>query len=233
MPNWKKMAEAFGRAMNERVGKDTGSRRTINKSSIASDANEPGITGIKHPNSNEIASYRRGQVNGTENFYVGRDRANANAINNMDPTAKRIYDNYDFDFERAYGPDDAYRRAVELSGVEDAPSSPFEFEKRFGFDITEEPRPRTSDISRSISRVEDENSDARLAKDFEDAFNSAVERHGYDTWKKGSGDKPLDDGLNGEIHNLEREGAEDDIRAQMIEELKSGVDLSDFFEKYR
>lgn len=180
MPNWKKMAEAFGRAMNERVGKDTGVRRTVNKSSIASDANEPGITGIGHPNSDEIASYRRGQLNGNENFYVGRERAGANAINSMDPTAKR-----------------------------------------------------TSDVSRSISRIEDENSDARLAKDFEDAFNSAVERHGYDTWKKGSGGKPLDDGLNGEIHNLEREGAEDDIRAQMIEELKSGVDLSDFFEKYR
>lgn len=86
---------------------------------------------------------------------------------------------------------------------------------------------------KDVAQFEDEASDKRLAEDFEDAFNSAAERHGYDTWKKGSGNKPLDDGLNGEIHNLEREGAEDDIRAQMIEELKSGVDLSDFFEKYR
>lgn len=86
---------------------------------------------------------------------------------------------------------------------------------------------------KDAAQFEDEASDPRLAKDFEDAFNSVAERHGYDIWKKGSGDKPLDDGLNGEIHNLEREGAEDDIRAQMIEELKSGVDLSDFFEKYR
>lgn len=227
--NWKKMAQAFGRAMNERM-KDGKTAKIINSSEIADKANTPGI--YKDKDMDAVQAYRRGQNEGTENFYIGRERATDNAINNMDPTAKRIYDNYDFDFERAYGPDGAYRRAVELSGVEDAPSSPFEFEERFGFDITRAPNPRKSDISRNISNVEDEHSSMRLQDDFEKAFDEAAENHGYKKWREESKNMPLDDGFGGDLHDVDRADAVQRAREQMIEDLKRGMDISDVLKKY-
>ena len=228
MANKWKMAAAFGRAMNSRLGKDGKAAKTINASEIADKANTPGI--YKDKDMDAIHAYRRGQNEGTENFYVGRERAGENAVTNMDPDAKRIYENYDFDYERAYGQDDAYARAVKLSGVENAPSSSTDFIDRYGFDISEGPKPRTSDVSHQISRIEDENSDARLQREFEKSFDDAAENHGYKRWREGSGDKPLDDGLGGEIHNVERELTEDEVRQRMIEDLKRGADISDVLE---
>ena len=167
MPNWKKMAEAFGRAMNERVGKENHTRFTINSSKTARRANDP-----RHDfddnfsDTPESAAYSVGQFHGNENFSVGHDQARESA------------------------------------------GTAF---------------PRSSDVSRRISRIEDENSDTRLAKDFEnefeEAYKSALDRHDRQTARNAFKDGGFD--------------SDDDIRAQMIEELKSGVDLSDFFEKYR
>lgn len=162
MPNWKKMAEAFGRAVRTPDPESRETARNIHQALADKSFHDM-------------------------EFAKGQTRA---AVDADELNSKAAY------FENKYG-----GNKIPRSAFRDA--------------------------------LEEELTDKRLADDFEDAFNSAVERHGYDTWKKGSGDKPLNDGLNGEIHNLEREGAEDDIRAQMIEELKSGVDLSDFFEKYR
>lgn len=221
MANWKKMAEAFGRAMNERM-KDGKTAKIINSSEIADKANTPGI--YKDKDMDAIQAYRRGQNEGTENFYIGRERATDNAINNMDPTAKRIYDNYDFDYERAYGPDGAYRRAVELSGVEDAPSSPFEFEERFGFDISKSPSPRKSDVSRSISSVEDEHSSMRLQDEFNKAFDEAAENHGYNKWRNESKDMPVNDGFGGSLHDVNREDAVQRSREEIIKALQQNTD---------
>ena len=227
MANWK-MAKAFGRAMSERLGKDGKAAKAVNNSEIAKKANTDRLyTG---PDKDAVTAYRRGQVNGNENFYVGAERARESTVNNMDPDAKRIYDNYDLDYERAYGPEDAYRRAVELSDVEDAPRDINAFRERYGFDISDTPTPRTSDISRQISRVEDENSDTRLANELEEAFDEATERHGYDKWRKEAANKPVDDGLGGEIHNVERELTEDEVRQRMIDDLKRGADISDVLE---
>jgi hypothetical protein len=226
MASWK-MAKAFGRAMSERMGKDGKAAKAVNNSEIAKAANN-GVWNDKDIET--IDAYRKGQREGNENFYVGREAATEDAMNRMDPDAKRIWENYDFDYERAYGPADAYRRAVELSGVEDAPSSSAEFFDRYGFDIADRPTPRNSDISRSISRVEDQNSDARLREGFDNAFNEAAENHGYNRWRKEAADKPVDDGLGGEIHNVERELTEDEVRQRMIDDLKRGVDISDVLE---
>lgn len=233
MARWKKMAEAFGRAMNERMNEGKASK-IINSSEIADKANTPGI--YKDKDMDAIQAYRRGQNEGTDNFYMGRERATENAVNNMDPTAKRIYDNYDFDYERAYGPDGAYRRAVELSGVEDAPSSPFEFEERFGFDITESPRPRKSDISRNISRVEDENSSRRLQDEFDKGFEEAVARRKEDRLNEwdwdGKPENQVGDDWDYSAAKGRDDAAEQQVRDEMIEELKKGVPLTDFFDKY-
>lgn len=223
-----KMSEAFGRAMNSRMGKDGKAAKAINNSEIASKANTPYL--YKDKDIDAINAYRKGQAEGTENFYVGRERANAQAARNMDPTAKRIWENYDFDYERAYGPDGAYQRAVELSGVDDAPSTKEEFFDRFGFEVSESPAARPSNISREISNVEDVNSDARLQKDMEQAFDEAAERHGYDRWRAEAANKPVDDGLGGELHNVERELTEDEVRAKMIEDLQKGANILDILD---
>lgn len=83
------------------------------------------------------------------------------------------------------------------------------------------------------SRMREIESDEALTKDFEDAFDDVAERHGYERWRKDAGKQQLDDKMDGEIHNLEREGAVDDVRAEMIEDLKKGLDFSDFFDKWK
>lgn len=192
MPTWKQIAEAFGRAMNERVGKENHTRFTINSSKTARRANDP-----RHDfddnfgDTPESAAYSVGQVHGNENFFVGHDQARESA------------------------------------------GTAF---------------PRSSDVSRRISRIEDENSNARLADNFEDAFeetyNRALDRHDRQTARNlFKDDKDLakrglsEDDVYEAIQTSRKENggfdSDDDIRAQMIEELKSGVDLSDFFEKYR
>ena len=81
--------------------------------------------------------------------------------------------------------------------------------------------------------MRDIESDEALTKDFEDAFDDVAERHGYERWRKDAGRPQLDDKMDGEIHNLEREGAVDDVRAEMIEDLKNRMDFSDFFDKWK
>lgn len=83
---------------------------------------------------------------------------------------------------------------------------------------------------RVIDQRGDERTDENMQKEFGNAFDEAVERHGYDKWRKEAADKPVDDGLGGEIHNVEREMTEDEVRQRMIDDLKRGADISDVLE---
>ena len=218
MANWNKMAKAFGRAMNSRMGKDGKAAKAINNSEIASKANTPYL--YKDKDMDAIYAYRRGQNEGTENFYAGRERANEQAARNMDPTAKRIWDNYDFDYERAYGPDGAYQRAVELSGVEDAPSTKEEFFDRFGFEVSERPEARRSDISRQISNVEDENSTRRLSEALGDEISTASDDAANKYMRKNAKDIPMSDQFDSEMAGINREALAKEIEDAIFEALK-------------
>lgn len=83
-------------------------------------------------------------------------------------------------------------------------------------------------------RVIDQRGDARtdenLQKDMEQAFDEAAERHGYDRWRAEAANKPVDDGLGGELHNVERELTEDEVRAKMIEDLQKGANILDILD---
>lgn len=217
MANWK-MAKAFGRAMSERMGKDGKAAKAINNSEIAKKASTPDYPVDK--DAGAIGEYRRGQYDGNENYYIGRERATDNAINSMDPDAKRIYDNYDFDYERAYGPNDAYARAVELSGVEDAPRDIDAFRERYGFDIADAPNPRKSDWSRQISRVEDEHSDMRLNDALSDEIAAATEDATYQTMRKNAKDIPMNDQFDSEMADINREALAKEIEDAIIKALK-------------
>lgn len=216
MASWK-MAKAFGRAMSERLGKDGKAAKAVNNSEIAKAANN-GVWNDKDIEA--IDAYRKGQREGNENFYVGREAATEDAMNRMDPDAKRIYDNYDLDYERAYGPNDAYNRAVELSGVEDAPPDINAFRDRYGFDISDRPTPRNSDISRQISKVEDENSAQRLSSELSDEIAAATEDATYQTMRKNAKDIPMADQFDREMAGINREALAKEIEDAILEALK-------------
>lgn len=74
--------------------------------------------------------------------------------------------------------------------------------------------------------------DERLGDDFEEVFKDISEDGGYKKWRKDAGDRPIDDGMDGKLENFERETAVQDVRESMIEDLKSGMDISDVIEKY-
>lgn len=74
--------------------------------------------------------------------------------------------------------------------------------------------------------------DDELQKEFNDAFDDAAERHGYDKWREESKDMPLDDGFGGDMHDINREDAVQRTREEMIDELQKGMPLTDFFDKY-
>lgn len=218
MANMYKMAKAFGRAMNSRMGKDGKAAKAINKSEIASKANTPYL--YKDKDIDAVNAYRRGQAEGTEDWYVGRERANEQAARNMDPTAKRIWENYDFDYERAYGPDGAYQRAVELSGVEDAPSSKEEFFDRFGFEVSERPNARPSDVSRQISNVEDENSAQRLSETLSNEISTASDDAANKYMRKNAKDIPMSDKFDSELAGMNRDALAKEIEDAIFDALK-------------
>lgn len=83
--------------------------------------------------------------------------------------------------------------------------------------------------------IEESRSDVKfntLEDDMEKFIDEAAERHGYDRWRNNSGDKSLDDGFDGQMHDMDREDAEQSVREEIIKDLKSGMDISDVFEKW-
>lgn len=83
-----------------------------------------------------------------------------------------------------------------------------------------------------LNALNEVNSDKALEDDMEKFIDEASERHGYDRWRDNSGDKPLDDGFGGQMHDMDREDAEQSVREEIIKDLKSGMDISDVFKKW-
>lgn len=92
------------------------------------------------------------------------------------------------------------------------------------------------DVKIESQEVVDARGDARLddelQKEFNEAFDDAAERHGYDKWREESKDMPFDDGFGGSMHDVNRMDAVQRTREEMINELKNGMPLTDFFDKY-
>lgn len=72
-----------------------------------------------------------------------------------------------------------------------------------------------------------------LEKDFDEAFDEAAENHGYKKWREESKNMPLDDGFDGDLHDVNREDAVQRTREQMIEDLKSGMSMEEFMDKWK
>ena len=218
MANMYKMAKAFGRAMNSRVGRDGKAAKAVNRSETASKANEP--YSYKNHNEAVVKAYRQGQYDGTNNFWDASAIADERAFQNMDPDARRIWDNYDYDYERSYGPNAAYQRAVELAGVENAPSDINAFREKYNFGAEDSPEARKSDLSRQISRLEDEQSSERLAKDLGEEINIASEDAAGKVMRKNAKDIPMSDQFDNELADANFKGLAKEIEDAIFEALK-------------
>jgi hypothetical protein len=208
-----KMSRALGRALGERAGEK---KPVLDMAAKA---------GPEHPD----PELQRGWQTGYE---AERFADEATAI---DPNAKRIYDAYDFDYERSYGPAGAYKKALHDSNVDidEVPTSIEGFEEKYGFDVRDELPDRSKAKEDMLDDMRDRDSDKAVVDNFDKFIKESSERHGYKKWRNEARNQKLDDGLNGEIHNLDREGAVDDIRVQMIQDLRNKMDLSDFFDKWK
>lgn len=202
MPNWK-MAKAFGRA--QQLGSKEG-RELINNSNTVK--NRTGDWQIYDTDTPRQRAYKEGQHQAADYDYpMGKTIAEERQMQRMDPTAKQVYQNYDFDYERAYGPEGAYQRA--RRGIEDAPSSRVDFEDRFGWDPADGPTPSKRSIDRGIDKAIDEESDRALQKGFDEEFDQAIRRH-----------------------DLPR-SVDADLRNDAIDMLVAGRDISDVLEFLR
>lgn len=202
MPNWK-MAKAFGRA--QQLGSKQGRELINNSNTVKNRAGDWQMHGNDTPRQR---AYKEGQHQAVDYDYpMGKTIAEERQMQRMDPTAKQVYQNYDFDYERSYGPEGAYQQA--RRGIEDAPSSRVDFEDRFGWDPADGPTPSKRSIDRGIDKAIDEESDRALQKGFDEEFDQAIRRH-----------------------DLSRE-TEADLRNEAIDMLKTGRDISDVLEFLR
>lgn len=216
------MAREFGKAIGKKVGKPTKTSKMIEDVGYSSD------------NADRLDAFVEGQSKGAHLKEGGTDYAYKAMYDKLDDNARRVFKNYNMDFERSYGPDGAYQEAVKRAGVDpnDVPSNIDSWRETFGFDISE-PAPKNAAIAKRTEARADRESDMRLEDDFDKGFADAAERHGYDKWHEESKDLPLDDGFGGAMHDVNREDAVQRAREEMIEELKNGMPLEDFFDKYR
>lgn len=216
MAGWKMMKE-FGKAVGKRTGEPNKTSKMIER--VAGDSDE------------FLEGKRRGQ------FLKGKatDASYQAMYDRLDDDAKAVFDNYNIDFERSYGPDGAYKRALEdakLDAYTEVPTDRQGWIEKYGFDISE-PAPRNVDISKRVDKLSADESEKALNAEFDKAFDEAAESHGYDKWRKESSDMPLNDGFKGDLHDVNREDAVQRTRERMIEDLKSGMSMEEFMDKWK
>lgn len=158
MATWKKMAEAFGRAMDEYPREGKAAQAILHSKGADWEGKYDRMTP-------EQRAYKHGQMlEGEENYQVAKERAKE------DPSKS---------------------------------------------------------ITEHIDDIEDENSDYRLRKDFEDAFEEAVAR------RSGKLVPPkLKESISPETLKKTEEYNEDFVRRKMIEDLQSGKDIGDVLRDY-
>lgn len=174
MPNWtkiKKLAAAFGRAVEDPSATKGGRDMVFESNTVK---NRVGDTAIHGDDTPAQKSFKAGMYQGREASELTRDTKDWE-------DAKRIWDNYNAEEARAYGPEDAYQRAVARSGVSEysAPSSADEFAERFGFEIDDEfkmPEEHAAGRQANWEREAEGYTDRNLEEDFGKAFTSNIKR---------------------------------------------------------
>ena len=216
---WKMITE-FGKAVGKKVGKPNKTSKMVED------------VGYNAKDIDQVDAFVAGQRKGAHLKEGGTDYAYQAMYDKLDDDAKRVFDAYDMDFERSYGPEGAYREAVKRAGVDpnDVPSDLSSWQERFGFDISE-PAPKNAAIAKRVDARADRESDVRLQDDFENAFDDAAKYHGDKKWREESKDMPLDDGFGGDMHDMNRMDAEQRVREEMIRD-KQALSDDEFLDKW-
>lgn len=207
MPNWKMMKE-FGKAVGKRTGEPNKTSKMIERAAGGSDE--------------FLEGKRRGE------FLKGKatDASYQAMYDRLDDDAKAVFDSYNLDAERSYGPDGAYKQALEdakLDAYTEIPTDRQGWREKYGFDISE-PAPRNVDVSKRVDKLSAEDSEKALNTEFDKALDEAAENHGYKKWREESKDMPLNDGFGGDLHDVNREDAVQRSREKIIKALQQNTD---------
>lgn len=186
MSMWKKMAAAFGRAVEDPAATQKGRDLVFESKTVRGRPDKSRLVDKETP---AQAAFETGRQQGRNAWEVTRDTKDWE-------DAKRIWDNYDAEEARAYGPEDAYQRAVVRSGVNkySAPSSAGDFEERFGFAIDDEfkmPKEHEPGFQKNWEREAEGYADQNLEKEFDKAFESNINRR-KEKVRGGFGDESAD-----------------------------------------
>lgn len=214
MSKWKMITE-FGKAVGKKVGKPNKTSKLVER--VAGDSDE------------FLEGKRHGQ------FLKGKatDASYQAMYDRLDEDAKAVFDSYNMDIERAYGPDRAYKQALEdakLDAYTEVPTDRQDWIETYGFDISE-PAPRNVDVSKRVDKLSAEESEKALNTEFDKAFDDAAEYHGYKKWREESKDMPLNDGFGGDMHDMNRMDAEQRVREEMIRD-KHALSDDEFIDKW-
>jgi hypothetical protein len=174
MSNWtkiKKMAAAFGRAVEDPSATKGGRDMVFGSKTVQ---NRRGDVAIDADDTPAQRSFKGG-------MYQGREASELTHDTKEWEDAKRIWDSYDAEEAREYGPEHAYQNAIARSGVSkySVPGSPGEFEERFGFSIDDEfkmPEEHAAGHQANWEREAEAYTDRDLEKEFSDAFKSNINR---------------------------------------------------------
>ena len=199
MPNWakmKKMAAAFGRAVED-PSATKGGRDMVFESKTVQDAkNRAGdfTTRIEEKDTPAQKSFKAGRYQGQESRELARDSKDWE-------NAKRIWDNYDPEYAKEIDPDAAYYEAMRGAGVSksEVPVGPEEFKERFNIDLNEKisgedfpmPEEHEPGFQKNWEHEAEGYTDQNLEEDFDNAFKSNIKRR-KDNVRGGFGDESAD-----------------------------------------
>lgn len=132
---WKKIAAAFGRAVEDPSATKGGRKMVFESNTVKDRYGDTKITGFDTP---EQKSFKAGMYQGREASDLTYDQRN------IPDEAKRVWEAYNFDFERSYGPNAAYQKAIRDAGVDPdlLPRDRDEFKEWFGFELDDPKIPK-------------------------------------------------------------------------------------------
>ena len=197
MNPWNKIAREFGNAVGRKIGENKTSKM---------------IKDVGYKSENE--DFLLGAREGNHIKEKANDIEYQKLYDRLDDDGRAIFDAYSLDDARAYGPEDAYRMAVERANVDtyDVPADAAAWQERYGFDI-DEPAPRAMDIGKRTEQLHSAQTDNNLGRELDAAIKKAEGQADYAGRMKGMREGEIADDAVDEV-------VADDYGEQYLEEFK-------------
>lgn len=223
MATWNKMMEAFGNAVGRKVG-------SPNKTSKM-------ISDIGHKSGSE--AFLKGEQEGRALKDKAADIEYDHMYMDLDEEPAAVFNEYNLDDERSYGPNGAYRMAVDRAGVDptEVPRDIDSWQEEFGFDISE-PTPPPKDVARRAESLLNRQTDEALPDDFDKAFKLAEDKAKYGNRMKEFADVDVtDESVADEIGKMSDAAVREEMIRQLLDDKKDISDVikwaEDLYNKYK